>query len=29
MKGEKEAEKFIEQNLDNADLRRKAIERAL
>jgi len=29
IKGEKEAEKFIEQNLDNSDLRRKAIEKAL
>ena len=29
MKGEKEAGKFIEQNLDNTDLRRKAIEEAI
>jgi hypothetical protein len=29
MKGEADAEKFVEQNLDNADLRKKAIERAL
>ncbi|MCX5844639.1 MAG: SWIM zinc finger family protein, partial [Deltaproteobacteria bacterium] len=29
MKGETEAEKFVEQNLDNSDLRRNAIEKAL